>query len=120
MKTSLKMIAVLTFITILSGGLLSSLDSITAPRIKAFRLQELKASIADVLPSYDYYEEIAQGQTVLYVGKKKGEAEPVGIAFRAVGSGFQGKISIMVGIEPTFTKLTGIKIIRKQVKNIIS
>jgi len=113
MKTAIKMIVVLTLITVLSGGLLASLDSITAPKIKKFRLQELKAAIANVLPEYDYYEEIAQGQTVLYVGKKKGQDEPVGVAFRIIGSGFQGKISIMVGIEPSFVKLTGIKVLEQ-------
>lgn len=113
MKTAIKMIVVLTLITVISGGLLSSLDSITAPKIREFRLQELKAAIANVLPSYDYYDEIAEGQTVLYVGKKKGQDDPVGVAFRVIGNGFQGKISIMVGLEPTFNKLTGIKVLEQ-------
>lgn len=113
MSTTTKMIVVLTVLTMIAGGLLSSLDGITAPRIAAYKLQELKKAISEVMPAYENYEEIQGEGMVLYVGKKSGESNPVGIAFRAVGSGFQGKISIMVGMTPDFSQITGIKILEQ-------
>ena len=39
MSTTTKMIVVLTVLTMIAGGLLSSLDGITAPRIAAYKLR---------------------------------------------------------------------------------
>ncbi len=94
MSTSARMIVVLTLIVTVSGGVLSSLDSYTAPKIQHHRLVELRAAIADVLG-------------------RKATGEPVGIAFIARGSGFQGVISIMVGVEMDFARLTGIKVLEQ-------
>jgi len=113
MSTTTKMIVVLTALTMIAGGLLSSWDGITAPRIAAYKLQELKKAIGEVLPAYENYEEIQGEGMMLYVGKKGNDPNPVGIAFRAVGSGFQGKISIMVGMTADFSRITGIKILEQ-------
>ncbi len=113
MTTSVKMFIVLTAITVLSGGLLAALDSVTAPKIEKNRQKELKMAITEVLPEFDYYEEIKKGQTKLFVGRKKQQENPVGIAFRVIGNGFQGRISIMVGVKPDFKELTGIKVLEQ-------
>jgi electron transport complex protein RnfG len=113
MSTTAKMIIVLTSLTMISGGLLSYWDGFTRPKIEAYRLEELKKAITQVLPPYDSYEEIkGQGMT-LYVGKKSNNPAPVGIAFDAVGNGFQGKLSIMVGVTPDFSRITAIKILEQ-------
>jgi electron transport complex protein RnfG len=49
----------------------------------------------------------------LYVGKKAGQPNPVGIAFEAVGNGFQGKVAIMVGVTPDFSHINAIKILEQ-------
>lgn len=113
MKPGIKMVIVLTVIATLSGGVLSVWDGITSPRIEAHRLRELKAAITEVLPHYDSYEEITEGTVTLYVGRKKDRNTPVGVAFRVAGSGFQGKISIMVGVLPDFSEITGIKVLEQ-------
>lgn len=113
MTTAQKMIAVLTILTMFAGGILSTWDGVTKPKIEAFKLQELKKAIADVLPPYNSYEEMNGNGMILYVGREDTLAEPVGIAFEAVGNGFQGKISIMVGIKPDFSEITGIKILEQ-------
>ena len=113
MNNSFKMILVLTLIATVSGGVLSSWDGITAPKIEVHRLRELKMAIADVLPPHDFYEEQKAGEYTLYIGKNKDSDKPVGIAFRAIGSGFQGKIAIMTGLQPDFKKLTGIKVLEQ-------
>lgn len=113
MNTSTKMFIVLTLITIMSGGFLSALNNVTEPRIKQHRARELKAAITEVLPAHDYYDEISKGAITLYVGKQKPDDTVVGVATRLVGSGFQGKIAIMVGITPGFKKLTGFKVLEQ-------
>lgn len=113
MKVALHMFVILTLIATLSGGLLSAWNDVTAPRIAEHRLRDLKAAISEVLPPYDEYEEITAGKFTMYVGKKKGDESPVGIALRVIGSGFQGKISIMAGVSPDFTTLTGMKVLEQ-------
>jgi len=113
MKDNYRMFIVLTAITILSGGLLAALDGVTAPIIQSHRLNELRAAISDVLPPHEFYEEISRDRIDLYVGRNKEGEEPIGIAFRVIGSGFQGKISIMVGVKPDFSELTGIKVLEQ-------
>ena len=112
MTTTQKMIIVLTVITMFAGGLLSTWDGITKPRIEAHRLAELKKAISEVLPPYQKYDEIAQNGLTLYVGRDE-SGQPVGIACEAVGSGFQGKVAIMVGMTMDFSRLTGIKILEQ-------
>ena len=111
MNKTAKMVIVLTVITALSGAVLSSWDSITKPKIEYHQLQALKAAISDVLPSYDYYEERALDEKTVYIGKIDDSTQLVGIAFKVDGSGFQGNISIMVGVDPSFTSITGIKVL---------
>ena len=113
MNTATKMIVVLTVLTMVAGGILSYWDGHTRPMIEAYKLQELKKAIAEVLPAHESYEELTADGMTLYIAKNSAEAEPVGIAFDAIGSGFQGKISIMVGISTDFSKINGIKILEQ-------
>ena len=113
MNNTAKMIIVLTIITGLSGGILSSWDNITKPKIEYHRLQALKAAISEVLPQYDYYDELEAEGTKLYIGKIEDQTEPIGIAFTTQGSGFQGNISMMVGVDPSFTTITGLKVLEQ-------
>jgi electron transport complex protein RnfG len=113
MNTSQKMIVVLTVIAMFAGGILSTWDGVTRPLIEAYKLQELKKAIAEVMPAYNSYDEINGDGMTLYVGKVDSVNDPVGIAFEAVGNGFQGKISIMVGMKPDFSEITGIKILEQ-------
>jgi len=111
MSKTVKMIIVLTVIASLSGAILASWDSITKPKIEYHKLEALKAAISEVLPTYDTYEELQIDGKTLYIGVNKGESEPVGIAFKVEGSGFQGNISIMVGVDPSFMSITGLKVL---------
>lgn len=110
MSTSARMILVLTIITTMVGGVLSAWDEFTQPRIEQHRMEALKAAIADVLPEYDHYEEVQSDGMTFYAGKDASGAT-IGIAFQAVGSGFQGQISMMVGVEPDFSSITGLTIL---------
>ena len=113
MNLTTKMIIVLTVLTMVAGGILSSWDGFTRPRIEAYKLQELKKAIVEVLPVYESYEEVESDGMILYVAKDSSGSDTVGIAFEAIGNGFQGKISIMVGINPDFSEISGIKILEQ-------
>jgi len=113
MSKTIKMIVVLTVIAGLSGAILASWDNITKPKIEYHKLLALKAAISEVIPTYDHYDELKIDGNTLYLGKVEGQSEPVGIAFKIEGSGFQGSVSIMVGMEPDFKKITGIKVLEQ-------
>ncbi|MCF7803375.1 MAG: FMN-binding protein [Candidatus Marinimicrobia bacterium] len=112
MNTTGKMIIVLTLIATLSGGVLSSWDGYTAPKIEQYRLEQLRQAIGDVLPAHETYEKIETDTKTFYVGKDAGDAT-VGIAFLAIGSGFQGEIRMMVGVTPDFSEITGLAILEQ-------
>jgi electron transport complex protein RnfG len=107
------MIVVLTLLTMIAGGLLSYWDGITGPRIEAYRLEQLKKAIAEVLAAHENYDQITTDGMTLYVGKNAADPTPVGVAFEAIGNGFQGKISIMVGISTDFKTINAIKILEQ-------
>jgi electron transport complex protein RnfG len=113
MSLTTRMIVVLTALTMVAGGLLSYWDGFTGPRIEAYRLEQLKLAIAEVLPAHEKYDEVSSDGMILYIGKNETEPEPVGIAFEAIGNGFQGKISIMVGISTDFRTINAIKILEQ-------
>lgn len=110
MSTSARMILVLTIITTLLGGVLAAWDGFTQPKIQAHRLAKIQAAVGDVLPQHDHYEEVQMGERTFYVGKDNG-GNTVGIAFEAAGSGFQGEISMMVGVDPDFSNITGLTVL---------
>jgi len=112
MNITAKMIIVLTILTTLIGGILAAWDGFTAPKIQQHRQEALEAAIAEVLPSYSTYEKISTGSFPLYVGKRE-DGSVVGVAFEASGSGFQGVISMMVGLTPDFRKITGLKVLEQ-------
>ncbi len=113
LNLSTRMILVLTLITILSGAILAGWDSVTRPKIAFHRLEALKAAIGDVLPMHDSYETVETDYGKLYVGMNENSDQPVGVAFMAAGSGFQGEVRIMVGMTPDMTQLTGIKVLEQ-------
>ena len=113
MALSTRMILVLTLITVMSGGILAGWDMVTKPKIAFHRQEALKAAIGDVLPSHDKYATMETEYGTLYIGSKNDSEAPVGIAFMAAGSGFQGELRIMVGLTPDMNALTGIKVLEQ-------
>jgi len=108
-----RMILVLTLITVMSGGILAGWDIYTKPKVAYHREQALKKAIGEVLPAHDSYEVRETDAGTLYIGKRDSIEQPIGIAFMAIGSGFQGQLRIMVGLNPDLTQLTGIKVLEQ-------
>ena len=64
MSTAQKMIIVLTVITMFAGGILSTWDGVTKPLIEAYKLQELKKAIAEVMPTYQSYDDFTSAERI--------------------------------------------------------
>ena len=113
MSLSTRMVVVLTLIAMLSGGILAGWDAVTKPKIEHHRLMALKAAIGEVLPAHDHYDTIEGEGITLYLARPAEGDSLIGIAFQAVGSGFQGEVRVMVGAAPGFETLTGIKVLEQ-------
>ncbi len=107
MKSSLvNMVAVLTGITCLAGGILGFVSGVTAEPIAASKLAKQENAIRLVAPEFDnnpisdqWVAELADGTTATIFPAKKGN-ETVGAAVQAVTKkGFSGEITIMVGFD---------------------
>lgn len=111
MNTSVKMILVLTIIATLSGGLLSFWDAYTLPKIEEYRQKEVKKAVKEVLPSAENYREDIKtaGPYTFYLGYDGDEL--IGLAFNVKGGGFQDIISLMVGVSPDFSQITGLSVL---------
>lgn len=116
MNNMVKMFLNLTVIGALSGGLLALIFGVADPLIQANREKELKESIFVVLPEardYSVMEKtIGKEKFTIYRGVN-GKGEPVGIAFKAAGNGFQGVIVTMVGLDLDYMKLKGVKVLEQ-------
>lgn len=111
-KTS-HLIGVLTFTAALSGGLLSYFNMFTAPKIEAHYNTELEKSISLVIPNAVKFNEIKKGDITFFVGKNAKDVEQ-GIAFQAIGSGYQDKITLLVGTNIDITSINSIIVMEQK------
>jgi len=112
MNTTAKMIIVLSVTAILSGAILSIYNFYTYPKIQEYRQSEQRKAIFEVIPGAVRYEEVEKSGMTFYVGYSK-DNKKLGIAFLAEGNGFQGKISILVGMDLNMEKILAIKILEQ-------
>lgn len=112
MNKSLKMILVLTIITIISGSVLSYWDSFTKPIINEYKTNKLDKLILEILPEHNSIEELQLGEHNLYIAKQN--EKKVGIAFKVEGGGYQDIIAMIVGVTPDFSKITALKILSQK------
>ncbi len=75
--------------------------------------EKIKKAVSEVLPAYDEYEEKKAGDLTLYIGKKKDQEAPVGVAVYGQGNGFQGTIGIMIGLNGDLSEINGIKVLQQ-------
>lgn len=108
------MVLNLTVVGAVSGVILAGVFHVADPLIQANKEKELKEAIFVVLPEAKDYKviekTIGQEPFRVYEGLDANGA-PVGLAFKADGSGFQGNVGVMVGLNLDYLKLKGIKIL---------
>ena len=113
MKQIVKMVAVLTILGVISGLVLSLVSEYAQPIIEANEQEAIEEAIYYVLPRTKDYE------TKTYNGKKiystvNEEGSLVGYAFTASGSGYQGTIKLMVGVDSNLEQIQGIQILESE------
>lgn len=110
MNISAHMIIVLTVVCLFSGLSLVYMNEYAEPLIEINAEKAMKEAIFKVLPDASTVEKIDHEVKIIFKGLSEG-GDLVGYAFVAEGSGYQGLIKIMVGIDPGFEKLVGIDIL---------
>jgi electron transport complex protein RnfG len=110
MSKSLQLVLVLTVTAVISGAVLSVLNSYTAPKIALNQDKELQEAIGQVLPNKKSIDLKIIDGVAFYLGKDE-KGVPIGVAFVAEGDGFQSRLRILVGMDVGLTKILKIKIL---------
>ncbi|MBU0716219.1 MAG: RnfABCDGE type electron transport complex subunit G [Verrucomicrobia bacterium] len=118
MKDIIKMVVVLTVISVVAGYLLATTNKITKAPIAAARLAEKLDAMKKVLPDYDNdpvantcVVKEAGKEWTFYVARKQGVF--VGAAFEASSDqGYNGTIRILAGILPD-NRIKGLEIVEQ-------
>jgi len=110
MNISAHMIIVLTVVCLFAGVSLVYMDQYAEPLIKINAEKAMEEAIFKVLPDVSEVKKLEKGEHVIFKGFNK-EGQLVGYAFISEGSGYQGIIKIMTGMDPELQKLTGIDIL---------
>jgi Na+-translocating ferredoxin:NAD+ oxidoreductase subunit G len=110
MKTIIHMIAALTILGILAGGLLAYVNGWSSPLIAENERKETERAIFLVIPEGKSYERIQNAGFEVY--KVFDESKSLsGYSLVYDGNGFQGKIKIMAGLNNNLEKITSIEIL---------
>lgn len=120
MKEYIKMVAVLSIIAALCGLLLAAVKKGTEKRIEEQILLNVQGpALQNVLSSStndiigERQQLMVEGeQRVIFTGKKDGK--PWAIAFETIGTGYKGKIGVMVGFDLKQNIISGIGILTHQ------
>jgi len=102
-----KMLSVLTGVCLLSAAILSYVFISSEGRIEENRQARIRQAVFEVQPGIDNYERVETEleQPVFKVYKNGKNA---GYAILASGMGFQGEISLMVGLSQDLKQITGV------------
>ena len=107
-----QMFIVLIIVGVMSSLVLAASYTFTKPRIEQHKLEELQQSILVVLPDATTYEEVSSGELQVYHGLTENN-ESAGYAVIAEGSGFQGKIKMIVGINAAKDTVLGMRVLEQ-------
>jgi electron transport complex protein RnfG len=110
MNISAHMIIVLTVVCLFAGLSLVYMNQYAEPLIKINAEKAMQEAIFKVLPDVAQVEPVPHEEIQIF-RCTNGDTDLVGYAFVAQGSGYQGVIKIMAGIDPALEKLTGIDIL---------
>lgn len=113
MSLSSRMIIVLTAVGLLSGGFLATVGILTKERIALNKQREIQKAILNVVPGTLHSEKIYEEKNLAVYKGKDAEGADTGYAVYASGAGFQDKISLMYGIDPSFTKIKQLAILEQ-------
>lgn len=113
MQNILRMVFVLSVVSLFAGAALVSVYNYAEPLISDNQKEEIKSAIFSVFPEgVEYKTEKIEKDVVYKVFSREGKF--AGYAVIAEGNGYQGKIKMILGILPDLTTLKGIEILESQ------
>ena len=127
--STFRLVATLAVAGILAGILIALVNQHTKPIIDAYRAEQLRISVYEVLPRavrYNtYYLVDGRLSAELPAGAKESDYkrvyagydeadEPVGVALSRGESGFQDVILVIFGYDPLTTTLSGMKVLESK------
>jgi electron transport complex protein RnfG len=112
MKKVIHMIATLTIIGVIAGGLLSQVNNWANPLIAANQKAETEKAIFLVQPNGKSYEPVKSLELEIYKVFDDNR-NLVGYSLVSAGNGFQGKVKIMTGLNNDLSKIEMIEILEQ-------
>lgn len=116
MRDVLRMVGILTLVTLVSGGVLSVVNNKTRPKIEAQRRAALQQALYLALPGTKegvIVPHFEGGRVSYYCGyASKDTTCLIGYAFLAEGKGYSSTIETIVGVDTTGV-IQGIKILHQ-------
>ena len=111
MNLSSRMIIVLTAVGLLSGGFLAAVGILTKDRIAENKRLEIERAIIAVVPGSTAGETLYEEKDfTVYAGKDEAGGLK-GFAVYSTGIGFQDKIIIMIGVDPSLSRLNSLVVL---------
>ena len=111
MKLVIHMLVTLSLIGIISGALLSELSGWAAPKIAAHRKAATEKAIFLVQPEGNKYNKIETVDFEIY--EVFNHDMSIGYALPYSGSGFQGNIRLMIGLDSDLKKISGMRVLEQ-------
>jgi electron transport complex protein RnfG len=112
MKLVIHMLLTLTIIGVISGGVLSGINSWAEPKIIANRKAETERAIFVVQNEATNYKKVENVNFELYEVFDD-SSNSLGYALPYEGNGFQGKIRLIVGINKEADKVLGLEVLEQ-------
>ena len=111
MSLSSRMIIVLTTVGLISGGFLAGVAKLTKERIALNIQAEIEEAIEEVVDDAEVSTVLYEEEDLVIYRELEENGDLAGFAIQATGVGFQDKITLMLGLDETLTKITGLIII---------
>lgn len=111
MNLSARMITVLTSVGLISGGFLAGVATLTKEKIALNMQAEIEEAIQEVVDDAQINKVLHEEENFVIYRETKENGDIAGYAVQATGIGFQDKITLMFGLDPSLKEITGLTII---------
>jgi len=111
MNLSARMILVLTSVGLISGGFLAGVAALTKEKIALNVQAEIEEAIRVVVDEAEVNRILHKEENLVIYQESEEDGQIVGYAVQATGVGFQDKITLMFGLDPSLAEITGLTII---------
>jgi electron transport complex protein RnfG len=111
MNLSARMILVLTLVGLISGAFLTGVATLTKEKIALNVQAEIEEAIREVVDNAKINTVLHEEENLVIYRESEDDGDLAGFAVQATGVGFQDKITLMFGLDPTLKKITGLTII---------